>query len=77
MSAVISKSKFKAHALEVFRQVELTGQPVIVTDHGTPVVVVRKYAARQGGARAHLNGSVLSYHAPFEPVANEAWEALL
>ena len=56
MSAVISKSKFKAHALEVFRQVELTGQPVIVTDHGTPVVVVRKYAARQGGARAHLNG---------------------
>src|SRR2546423_10383847 len=32
MSKLISKSRFKAHALELFRQVEHTGQPIVITD---------------------------------------------
>jgi antitoxin (DNA-binding transcriptional repressor) of toxin-antitoxin stability system len=32
----VSKSQFKARALEFFRQVETTGEPLIVTDHGEP-----------------------------------------
>ena len=36
----VSKSALKARMLEYFRQVEATGEPLIVTDHGTPVLQV-------------------------------------
>lgn len=75
MAPEISKSKFKAHALEIFRRVETTGEPVIVTDHGTPSVIVRKYADTARNARDKLKGSVLHYHAPLDPVDDDAWEA--
>ena len=41
MSAPISKSNFKAKALEIFRQVEASGEPVVITDHGEPKLEVR------------------------------------
>src|SRR6185503_517101 len=36
----VSKSGFKARALEFFRQVEKSRQPVIITDRGKPVLKV-------------------------------------
>lgn len=72
----ISKTKFKAHALEIFRHVETTGEAVVVTDHGEPAVIVRKYAGPATDARKKLKGSVLRYDAPFDPVADDAWEVL-
>ena len=38
---VISKGKLKAKMLEYFREVERTGEPLIVTDHGREVLEVR------------------------------------
>lgn len=76
MESRISKSRFKAQALEIFRRVETTGEPVIVTDRGRPSLIVQKYAAGQTDARARLKGSVLRYDDPFSPVADDAWEAL-
>lgn len=42
----ISKSKLKAHMLEIFRQLEESGEELIVTDRGRPVLriqpIVRK-----------------------------------
>lgn len=76
METQISKSRFKAHALEIFRHVETTGEAVIVTDHGTPAVIVRKYTGTATDVRAKLKGSVLRYDTPFAPVADDAWEAL-
>lgn len=76
METEISKSRFKAHVLEIFRRVELTGESVIVTDHGMPSVVVRKYVAPKAGPRDRLRGSVLRFDAPFEPVAEADWDAL-
>lgn len=75
MGPEISKSKFKSHALEIFRRVETTGEPVIVTDHGTPSVIVRKYSDTVPNARDKLKGSVLRYRAPLDPVDDDAWEA--
>ena len=72
----VSKSKFKAHALEIFRRVEMTGEPVIVTDHGNPTLIVRKYLGNAASLREKLKGSVLRYDDPFEPVAEDDWEAL-
>lgn len=75
METEISKSKFKTHALEIFRSVETTGEPVIVTDHGTPTLIVRKYADTARNGLDKLKGSVLVYHSPLDPVDDEAWEA--
>ena len=36
----ISKSKLKAHMLEIFREIEASGQELIVTDHGRPVLKI-------------------------------------
>jgi antitoxin (DNA-binding transcriptional repressor) of toxin-antitoxin stability system len=34
----ISKSKLKTHMLQIFRQIEQTGEEVIVTDNNRPVL---------------------------------------
>ena len=43
VSNQVSKSQFKAKALEFFRQVETGGKPVVITDHGEPKLEVRRY----------------------------------
>ena len=76
METQISKSRFKAHALELLRHVETTGEALIVTDHGVPAVIVRKYTGTANDVQATLKGSVLRYDTPFAPVADDDWEAL-
>ena len=72
----VSKSKLKAHALEYFRQVEQTGQELIVTDHGRPVLKIVPYKADPLEMLRALRGSVLRYDNPTEPVGAEDWETL-
>ena len=43
----VSKSALKARMLEYFRQVEETGLPLVVTDHGKPVLQVVPYAEKR------------------------------
>ena len=38
MTETISKSKLKARMLEIFRQLESSGEELIVTDHDRPVL---------------------------------------
>jgi prevent-host-death family protein len=38
---VVTISKLKARMLEYFREVERTGEPLVVTDHGREVLEVR------------------------------------
>ena len=76
METEISKSQFKAHALEIFRRVESTGEPVVITDHGTPRLIMRKYTGSVVSVRERLKGSVLRYTEPLAPVSEEdEWEA--
>jgi prevent-host-death family protein len=72
----VSKSQFKAKALEYFRQVEASGEPLIITDHGRPSLELRVYAERKRDPREFLRGTLLRYDDPFEPVGVEDWEAL-
>ena len=72
----VTKSEFKARALEYFRQVESSGEPLVVTDRGKPVVEVRRYRSDQRSPREKLRGSVVRYERPTEPVAEGDWEAL-
>ena len=75
----ISKSHFKAHALELFRQVEASGEPLLVTDHGCPSIEVRPYRQPDGPAADPLEllrGSVLRFDDPFQPACDDDWDAL-
>ena len=55
---VISKGKLKAKMLEYFREVERTGEPLIVTDYGRKVLEVRPVA--QTGSKAEIMAKLLS-----------------
>lgn len=44
MEQMVSKSRFKPQALEYFRQVEKSGEPLIITDRGKPVLKVLPYS---------------------------------
>jgi antitoxin (DNA-binding transcriptional repressor) of toxin-antitoxin stability system len=74
----VSKSRFKAQALELFRQVEASGEPLVITDHGRPTLEVRPYRPARFDADPleELRGSVLRFDDPFAPVGENDWEAL-
>lgn len=71
----VSKSEFKAKALEFFRQVEASGQSVVVTDHGKPTLEVRPYRDAERSPLDILRGSVVRYDNPTDPIGAEDWEA--
>lgn len=75
MQKHVSKSQFKAKALELFRQVESSGDAVIVTDHGKPTIEVRRYQKTERSPLEILKGSVTEYVDPTEPVGEGEWEA--
>ena len=75
MAGKVSKSQFKAKALELFRQIEASGEPVIVTDRGEPELEVRRYRATKHKPLAILGGSVLRYDNPTAPVGEEDWDS--
>lgn len=72
---LVSKSEFKAKALEFLRQVESSGESVIVTDHGKPAVEVRPYRGVERSPLEVLRGTVLRFDNPTEPVGEDDWEA--
>lgn len=70
----ISKTDFKAHALEVLRDIEQSGQPRIITDRGRPTLEIRKLRQREVDPLELLKGTVLKYDAATAPVADDDWE---
>ena len=74
----VSKSRFKAQALELFRQVEASGEPLVITDHGRPTLEVRPYRPARFDADPleELRGSVLRFDDPFAPFGDNNWEVL-
>jgi prevent-host-death family protein len=76
MERLVSKSSFKAKALEYFREVESTGKELVITDHGKPVLKIVPYSHDPEEALRSLRGSVIRYVDPPEPVGLEDWEAL-
>ena len=74
MPQTISKSRFKAQALELFRQVERTGKAIVITDRGVPVLTLTPYRDEPSEALALLRHSVVKYSAPTRPVGAGEWE---
>jgi len=72
----VSKSQFKPHALEYFRKIEQTGEELIITDRGRPVLKVSPYSEDPDQVLRELRDTLLTYEDPTEPVGREDWEAL-
>ena len=72
----VSSAEFEERALEYLRRVDATGEELIVTDRGEPVVRILPARATEPDARARLRGSVVRYDDPTEPVASDDWDAL-
>jgi antitoxin (DNA-binding transcriptional repressor) of toxin-antitoxin stability system len=70
----VSKSQFKAKALEFFRMVESSGETLVVTDHGEPKLEVRPFHSSERQPLDVLRGTILRYDHPTEPVAEGDWE---
>ena len=74
--AQISKSVFKARALQLLREVERTGQGLVVTDRGRAVARIVPYDSDPSALLARLRGTLVRYEAPTEPVGAGEWESL-
>jgi antitoxin (DNA-binding transcriptional repressor) of toxin-antitoxin stability system len=71
---LISKTEFKAHALEVLRDIEQSGKPRVITDRGKPTLEIRKLRQQKIAPLEVLKGTVVKYSAATDPVANDDWE---
>lgn len=69
----ISKGRLKARMLEIFREIEKTGQPLIVTDRGTPVLRVEPYRqpAEPGMVFSDLK---VTYHGDLLESTGSEWD---
>ena len=75
MARMVSKSRFKPRALNFFREVEQTGEEIIITDRGKPVLKVVPYTEKPEIWLKSLRGTVKRYKKPTDPLT-EDWEAL-
>ena len=71
----LSKSQFKSRAGEIMRQIEQTGETLIITDHGRPTLEIKPYQSRTRNPLDTLRGSVVSYTEPTQPIADNEWSA--
>lgn len=76
MEQTVSKSKFKPRALEYFRQVEETGEPLVILDRGKPVLRIIPYTQQPLKGMESLKDTVVKYDKPLEPVGLGDWEDL-
>ena len=76
MKKFVYKSVFKARALEFCREVESSGESLILTDHGRPVLEVRPYEENEPDPVTALRNSVVRYERPTDPIADNEWESM-
>ena len=72
----VSKSQFKAQALQYFRAVETSRKPLVITDRGKPVLKVIPYSDNPEELLKELRKSVIKYQDPTKPAGDADWEAL-
>jgi prevent-host-death family protein len=73
----VAKHLLKAKMLAYFREIEATGEPIIVTSHGKPVLTVAPYAPPRSPDEvfADVRGTVSIPDSVMEPETDEWNEA--
>ena len=71
----ISKSKLKAHMLRIFREIEESGEEVIVTDHNRPVLRIQPITRQKTVAEVFgpFQGKVV-YKEDISTPTSDEWE---
>lgn len=72
----VSKSQFKAKALEYFRKIEQSKQSLIITHEGKPVAKVSPYIEAPEKILDSLRGAIITYDDDIMKPLNVSWEAL-
>ena len=70
----VSKTEFKARALEILRAIEQGGDTVMITNHGTPTLEIKRLRQDTRSPLEQLKGSVVKYDAPTAPISDDDWE---
>ncbi len=70
----ISKSKLKAQMLQIFREIEKSGEEIIVTDHQRPVLRIQPIQQKRTVKEVfgHLQGKVV-YHEDINTPTTDEW----
>ena len=55
---------------------ESTGKPLLISDHGKPVLKIIPVRDEEADGTAAFRNTVISYDRPLDPVAESDWEAL-
>ncbi len=73
----VSKSKLKAEMLRIFREIEESGEELIVTDNNRPVLSIRPVSQGRsvGEVFADIRGKVVFHEDPNTPTWDD-WEDL-
>ncbi len=73
----ISKSKLKANMLRVFREIEASGEELIVTDRNRPVLRIQRINSKKTVEEVFgsIQGKVFFYEDPNTPTTDEWPEA--
>lgn len=71
---VISKSKLKAHMLRIFREIETSGETLIVTDRSVPVLKIIPIEQKRTvqDVFGDMQGQVI-YHEDIDTPTLEEW----
>ena len=75
----ISKNQLKARMLAIFREIERTGEEVIVTDHSRPVLKITSLKGRKKSF-AEVFGPYrgkIKYTEPLEESTEDEWGDLI
>jgi antitoxin (DNA-binding transcriptional repressor) of toxin-antitoxin stability system len=72
----ITVTEFKAKALRLMEEIARTGEVTVVTKRGSPLVEVRRAAARSGTATAGRLAHTLVFEGDIvSPLGAGAWES--
>ena len=77
MNMRVSVQEFEATTARCLKQVETTGTPIIVTDEGRAVIVIRRCMAEAASPLERLLGRVLRADEPVWAEEEGSWEASL
>ena len=71
--AMISKGKLKAKMLQIFREIEQSGEELIVTDNNRPVLRIQPFVQKRSVAEvfAPYKGKAIFYEDPDTPTITE------
>ncbi len=71
----VSKTEFNANVFEYFDYIEASGQSMVVTNRGKPIVEIRAYRGDNRSPLDILRGSLIRYDNPTDTIDVEDWQA--